>query len=160
MVTQNLKLACAKLNDTDKTIGMKLTEGDLVLIKDHMAKAFQPWYVRNYQIFSFKGNQVEVHKSEGGETSWVHITDIKYILPVNNVIRNIPEYHSFGRKTTLRLNLDKIPDLQWNLTTTLNTTPTLTTQQSNIQANINFLEIIPSRVITFPSTNNTIWTKE
>ena len=45
----------------------KLREGDLVLIKDHTAKAFQPCYVGNYRIVSFKGNQVEVHKSEGGK---------------------------------------------------------------------------------------------
>ena len=79
-------------------------------------------------LFPLKGNQVEVHKSEGGETNWVHITDVKYILPVDNVIKNIPEYHNFGRRTTLRLNPDSIPDLQWNLDTTLNTTPTLTMQ--------------------------------
>ena len=45
----------------------KLKEGDLVLIKDHTAKAFQPHYVGNYRIVSFKGNQVEVHKTEGGK---------------------------------------------------------------------------------------------
>ena len=42
----------------------------------------------------------------------------------------------FGRKTKLRLNPDRIPDLHWNLSTTLNTTPTLTTQQSLIQTSI------------------------
>ena len=128
VVTQNLKLAHTKISDNNKLIDSKLKEGDLVLVKDHTAKAFQPHYVGNYQIVSFKGNQVEVHKSEGGETNWVHITDVKYILPIDNVIKNIPEYHNFGRKTTLRLNPDKIPDLQWNLATTLNTTPTLTMQ--------------------------------
>ena len=78
-----------------------------------MAKAFQPQCVGNYWIVSFKGNQVEVHKSEGGETNWAHITDVKYILPIDNVIKgDILEYHNFGRKTTLRLNPDKISDLQ------------------------------------------------
>ena len=48
--------------------------------------------LETYQIVSFKGNQVEVCKSEGGETNWVHITDVKYILPVDNVIKNIPTY--------------------------------------------------------------------
>ena len=38
----------------------KLKEGDLVLIKDHTAKTFQPQYVGNYRIVSFKSNQVEV----------------------------------------------------------------------------------------------------
>ena len=70
VVTQNLKLAHAKIGDNNKLIDSKLKEGHLVLVKDHMAKAFQPCYVGNYQIVSFKGNQVEVCKSEGGETEF------------------------------------------------------------------------------------------
>ena len=136
MVAQNLKLAHAKITDNINPIPTKLKEGDLVLIKDHTAKAFQPRYVGNIRIVSFKGNQVEVHKTEGGNTTWVHLTDVKYILPVDNVINKLPDYQSFGRKTKLRLNPDRIPDLHWNLSTTLNTTPTLTTQQSLIQTNI------------------------
>ena len=31
---------------------------------------------------------MEVCKSDGGETNWVHMTDVEYILPVDNVIRN------------------------------------------------------------------------
>ena len=136
MVAQNLKLAHAKITDNINPIPAKLKEGDLVLIKDHIAEAFQPRYVGNYRIVSFKGNQVEVHKTEGGNTTWVHVTDVKYILPVDNVITKLPDYQSFGRKTKLRLNADRIPDLHWNLSTTLNTTPTLATQQSLIQTSI------------------------
>ena len=51
VVTQNLKLAHTKLSDNNKLIETKHKEGDLVLVKDHMAKAFQPQYVGNYQIF-------------------------------------------------------------------------------------------------------------
>ena len=92
MVAQNLKKACTKLRDNIKPIPTKLKEGDLVLIKDHTAKAFQPHYVGNYRIVSFKGNQVEVHKTEGGNTTWVHLTDVKYILPVDNVITKLSDY--------------------------------------------------------------------
>ena len=71
-----------------------------------------------------------------GPRQWVHLTNVKYILSVHNVINKLPDYQSFGRKTKLRLNPDRIPDLHWNLSTTLNTTPTLTTQQSLIQTSI------------------------
>ena len=133
VVAQNLKIAQAKVMDNINPVPTKLKEGDLVLIKDHTAKAFQPHYVGNYRIVSFKGNQTEVHKTKGGNTTWVHLTDVKYILPVDNVIAKLPNYQSFGRKTKLRLNLDRIPNLHWNLSTTLNTTPTLMTQQSDMQ---------------------------
>ena len=98
VVAQNLKMACTKIMDNVNPVPTKLKEGDLVLIKDHTAKAFQPCYVGNYRIVSFKGNQVEVCKTKGGNTTWVHLTDIKYILLVDNVITKLPDYQSFGRK--------------------------------------------------------------
>ena len=109
VVAQNLKIACTKITDNVSLISTKLKEGDLVLIKDHTAKAFQPHYVGNYRIVSFKGNHIEVCKTKGGNTTWIHLTDIKYILPVNNVITKLPDYQSFGKKTKLRLNLDRYP---------------------------------------------------
>ena len=136
VVAQILKIAHAKIMDNVNPVPTKLREGNLVLIKDHTAKAFQPHYVGNYRIVSFKGNQVEVHKTKGGNTTWVHLMDVKYILPVDNVITKLPDYQSFGRKTKLRLNLDRIPNLHWNLSTTLNTMPTLITQQSLIQTSV------------------------
>ena len=100
VVAQDLKTAHTKITDNVNPIPTKLKEGDSVLIKDHTAKAFQPHYVGNYRIVSFKGNQVEVYK-----------TDVKYILPVDNVITKLLDYQSFGRKTKLRLNPERIPDL-------------------------------------------------
>ena len=136
VVAQNFKTACVKITDNVNPVPTKLREGDLVLIKDHTAKAFQPHYVGNYRIVFFKGNQVEVHKTEGGNTTCVQLTDVKYILPVDNIITKLPDYQSFGRKTKLRLNPDRIPNLHWNLSTTLNTTPTLMTQQLLIQTSM------------------------
>ena len=95
VVTQNLKIAHAKITDNINPVPTKLREGDLVLIKDHTAKAFQTHYVGNYRIVSFKGNQVEVHKTEGGTTTWVHLTDVKYILLVDNVIAKLPDYQCY-----------------------------------------------------------------
>ena len=69
IVAQNLKLARTKITDNINPILTKLKEGDLVLIKDHTAKAFQPHYVGNYRIVSLKGNQVEVRKTEGGNNT-------------------------------------------------------------------------------------------
>ena len=34
----------------------------------------------------------------------------------NRYIKQIPDYNVFGRKTTFRLNPDRIPDLHWSLT--------------------------------------------
>ena len=70
MVT-NLKIAREK-RQPSLIVDSKLKEGDLVLIKNHTAKAFQPRFKGNQ-----KGNQVEIKPAEGGETIKVHVTDIK-----------------------------------------------------------------------------------
>ena len=35
-----------------------------------------------------------------------HIKNVKYILPANRYINQLPDYSAFGRKTTLRMNPD------------------------------------------------------
>ena len=81
VVAQNLKTAHAKITDNVNPVPTKLKEGDLVLIKDHTAKAFQPHYVGNYRIVSFKCNQVEVRKTEDGNTTWVTLNRCEVYSP-------------------------------------------------------------------------------
>ena len=50
-----------------------------------------------------------------------HIKHVKYILP-DRYINQLPNYSMFGRKTTLRMNPDHIPDLHWKLANTYHTT--------------------------------------
>ena len=51
-----------------------------------------------------------------------HIKHVKYIHPVDQYIKHVPDYSTFGRKTTLRINPRNIPDLQWQLNNSLHTT--------------------------------------
>ena len=51
-----------------------------------------------------------------------HVKHVKYILPADQYIKQVPNYSAFGRKTTLRMNPDKIPDLHWNSGNTYHTT--------------------------------------
>ena len=44
------------------------TEGDTILIKNHTAGPFDPKYVGDYCIVSFRGNQVELIPSTGGKS--------------------------------------------------------------------------------------------
>ena len=73
-------------------------------------------------MVAIKGNQVEVRPSIGGHTEMKNVKQVQYILPVDLYIKQIPNYSTFGRKTTLRLNPDKIPDLHWSLADTYHTT--------------------------------------
>ena len=51
-----------------------------------------------------------------------HIKHVKYVLPTDKYINQLPNYSQFGRKTTFRMNPDQIPDLHWKLVDTHHTT--------------------------------------
>ena len=69
-------------------------------------------------MVALKGNQVEIQPATGGPTEMKHIKHVKYILPADRYISQLPSYSMFGRKTTLRMNPDHIPDLHWRLAST------------------------------------------
>ena len=51
----------------------------------------------------------------------VHISDVKYVMPVDNIIPHLPIPNQFGRMTKYNLNPKNVPDLGWKLSTELNT---------------------------------------
>ena len=51
-----------------------------------------------------------------------HIKHVKYIQPIDQYIKHVPNYSTFGRKATLRINPRNIPDLHWQLEDALHTT--------------------------------------
>ena len=101
---------------------IKLQLGDTVLIQNHNKGPFDPKYIGDYRVVSLKGNQVEIQPPVGGPTEMKHITYVKYILPADKYIDKLLDYSGFGRKTTLRINPNQIPDLHWKLANTYHTT--------------------------------------
>ena len=99
----------------------KLQPGDTVLVQSHTEGPFDPKYLGDYYVVSLKGNQVEVQLSIRGPMEMKHIKHVKYILPTDWYIKQVPDYSAFGRKTTLRMNPDKISELQWQLASTYHT---------------------------------------
>ena len=92
------------------------------MIQNHVKGSFDPKYIGDYRVISLKGNQVEIQPTVGGPTEMKHIKHVKYILPADKYIDQLPDYSGFGRKTTLRINPDQIPDLHWKLANTYHTT--------------------------------------
>ena len=73
IVTENLCCAHARHDSTlPKQFPHHFTEGDTVLIKNHTAGPFDPQYVGDYCIVSFKGNQVKLIPSTGGKSKMEH----------------------------------------------------------------------------------------
>ena len=106
----------------DQSLSNKLQPGDTVLVQNHVRGPFDPKFIGDYRVISLKGNQVEIQPANGGPTEMKHIKHVKYILPTDRYINQLPDYSMFGRKTTLRINPDHIPDLHWKLANTYHTT--------------------------------------
>ena len=111
----NLKLARERGDPKDKPLPTKLQPGDMVLVQNHLKGPFDPKYIGDYRLVSLKGNQEELQPANGEPTEMKHIKHVKYILPADRYINQLPDYSVFGRKTTLRMNPEHIPDLHWNL---------------------------------------------
>ena len=95
LVVTNLKIAHEK-RQPSLIVDSKLKEGDLVLIKNHIAKAFQPRFKGNFSVIKQKGNQVEIKPAEGGETTKVHVTDIKKVISADHISAQLPDYNKLG----------------------------------------------------------------
>ena len=122
IATENLHRSRAHHDSTlPKHLPHHFTEGDTVLIKNHTASPFDPHYIGDYRIVSFKGNQVELIPSTGGKSKMEHISNIKYIMSAERYISQLPDYKIFGRQTKLCLNPKNIPDLSWKWADMVNT---------------------------------------
>ena len=97
IVTENLHKACTRRDSTlPKHLPHDFTAGDTVLIKNNTAGPFDPRYIGDFCIVSFKGNQVKLIPSTGGRSKMEHISNIKYIMPVERYISQLPDYELFG----------------------------------------------------------------
>ena len=97
IATKNLCRSHAHHDSTlPKQLPHHFTEGNTVLIKNHTAGPFDPHYIGDYRIVSFKGNQVELIPSTGGKSKMEHISNIKYIMLAERYISQLPDYKIFG----------------------------------------------------------------
>ena len=128
----NLKLAREKGDPQAQSPTTKLQPGDTVLIQNHNKGPFDSKFIGDFRVFSLKGYQVEIQPAVGGPTEMKHIKHVKYVLPTDKYIDKLPNYSGFGRKTTLRINPDQIPDLHWKLANTYHTTDIGQTEITNV----------------------------
>ena len=137
----NLKMAREKGDPENSPLSTKLQPGDTVLVQNHTKGPFDPKYVGDYQVVAIRGNQVEIRPSVGGPTEMKHVKHVNYILPADRYIKQIPDYNAFGRKTTLRLNHDRIPHLYWSLADSYHTTDIGLSISNTKKISTNYIDI-------------------
>ena len=94
----NLKISREKGDPENNPLPTKLQPGDMVLVQNQNKGPFDPKYVGDYQVVAIKGNQVEIRPSMGGPTEMKYVKHVKYILPADWYIKQIPDYTVFGKK--------------------------------------------------------------
>ena len=114
IAAENLERArLQKIPTSHAHLSKTLQEGDMVLVKSHTAGLFDPKYVSPSWVVAIRGNQVKQAPTTGGKSRTEHRNFVKYILPADKIISEIPNYERFGRRSKLRLTPSVIPDLKW-----------------------------------------------
>ena len=122
IVAENLhKARLHHLPSAHAMLSCTLQEGDLVLIKNHTADPFDPKYGSPSRVLKMVGNQVKLVPATGGKSRREYKKHVKYILPAEKIISDMPEYERFGRRSKLRLAPSVIPDLGQEWTEDLHT---------------------------------------
>ena len=73
----------------------QLQAGDLILIKNHTAKSFEPKYKGNYRVVKIHANNMEIRDFRGN-ISMVHVTDMKRTTLPEQVA---DDYEQLGKQT-------------------------------------------------------------
>ena len=155
MVAHNLQTAHNHLEKEVTKFPTKVKSEDLIMLKRHDKKTFEPAYEEYYRVLKMRGNQVDVQSVLGDQVKMVHIKDVKVILPVDKVINEMPDYTKFGRKSKLDLDPTKIPDLNWVLLTRIHTHTTPMTTVSMPSETVGSTLIKMPIVSSVTSTNIT-----
>ena len=126
MITTQFEYAATKRNQSFKPLKPhNFKVGDLVLVRNHMSKAFQEKYQDSYRVDKLLGkNQLKV-KDQNNCVRQVHVTDVKKTTMPEVLVKNIPDYKQFGRAAKLRLNPKNIEDLGWEIPTQIQAQPML-----------------------------------
>ena len=88
--------------------------GDLVLVKDHTTKSFEPKYKEDYCVVQiYRTNALQVSDKKG-KLHNVHITDVKRINMTEKVATQLQKIYNKGRTAKNLISQGLIPDLGWN----------------------------------------------
>ena len=117
MVAQQLynsRQCYIKDNKYNKVPDHGILVGDLVLMKDHTAKSFEPKYKEDYRVVQIYGTNALQVSDKRGKLHNVHITDVKCINMTEKVATQLEQIYNKARKAKNLIPQDLIPNLGWN----------------------------------------------
>ena len=123
LVAQNVQMARKRSKVDELPAAWAFQPGELVTLRDHTAKAFDPKYKGEYQIVKYLGKTKVLLRNSKGEAKH-HVAYSKKKSPVQETVEKIPDFKKFRRAVKLQLNPDKVPDLKWEYEVTEVAQPT------------------------------------
>ena len=106
LAAQNVQKAREKAEGKEPSVPLIFQSGNLVTLRDHMAKAFNPKYKGEYRIVKMLGKTQVLLRDATGEEMKHHVMQIKKTNPVEETVDKISDFKKFGRAVKLRLNPD------------------------------------------------------
>ena len=113
LAAQNVQMARERSEVDESSVPPAFQLGDLVTLRDHTSKAFDPKYKGEYRVIKFLGKTQVLLRNSKGEKTKHHVAYLKKTNPVQEIIGKIPDFKKFERVAKLSLNPDKFPDLKW-----------------------------------------------
>ena len=109
----NRRVRYMKKHHNQKPVESPVKPGDLVLMVNHTAKAFEPKYKKEtYRVVKVNDNQVDI-RDYRGNISLVHITDMKKTTLTDEVADDYTQLCNEGRFAKKCMPRGYIPDLDW-----------------------------------------------
>ena len=138
-----------KDNKYNKVPDHNILVGDLVLVKDHMAKLFEPKYKEDYRVVQIYGTNAPQVSDKRGKLHNVHITDVRRINVTEKVATQLEQVYNKGRTAKNLIPQGLIPDLGWN---TDQQGPKRQTLPKEKQPEVTATQIMPTQVEGPPSS--------
>ena len=137
-----------KSNRYNKIPDHGILVGDLVLMKDHTAKSFEPKYKEDFRVVQVYGTNALQVSDKRGKPHNVHIMDIRKINMTEKIASQLHEaYNNKGRTAKHLIPQGRIPDLGWNTDqqgTERQKLPNVTTEATLTQTTPQQVEGLPS----------------
>ena len=94
-----------KDNKYNKVSDHGILVGDLVLMKDHTAKSFEPKYKEDYHVVQIYGTNALQVSDKRGKLHNVHITDVRCINMTEKVATQLKQVYNKGRTAKNQLTI-------------------------------------------------------
>ena len=113
LVAQNIQMARKRNVVDEPLVILAFQPEDLVTLRDHTAKAFDPKSKGEYGFIKYLGKTQVLFRNSKGEEAKHHGAYWKKTNPIQETVKKIPDFRKFGRVVKLQLNPDRVSDLKW-----------------------------------------------